>query len=462
MCGIWGYNSSNQNKFNKYKFNSLGQYNDKRGGDSCGVVIINNEEISVNYGNDKEKLYTSLIESGVQIPSQAHIALGHARKASVGGIGERQAQPVILLDEDNNIDFVMIHNGTLLNYKEIANKYNVKFDDSDTDSQVFGKVIYSVGFKVFGEYTGAGAFVIWSKKLDPDAFFVFKGASLYYSDEDTLYIERPLFFLKEKSSLWFSSMDESLKFINDNESKIIDVPYNKLIKVKDGNYKEIGEFNRSSFYQTANPTKKNYTRYSGNYGNNYAYGNSYNYGNNYYGSYNRSNSEQSKLLYQKDVSSFIVDTYLPKDKVYFSKYGLYMINDELCHGEIECSNAGFINASSVADKKKYWFFRGVYVNNEESFLAAKLIFDEEYNSDAKKFNYISIGHLTKSAVPVIIVNERTNEFINPVMYTYNDVSKSSFPLTTTMEIKFCYTKNVYKMEKGSPVKLSVYSNRVEN
>lgn len=88
----------------------------------------------------------------------------------------------------------MIHNGTLVNYKELATKYNVEFNLFETDSQIFCKTVYKAGYKVLSEYDGAGAFVFWDGRDGCDTIKIFKGASLYYENDKDLYIERPLLY----------------------------------------------------------------------------------------------------------------------------------------------------------------------------------------------------------------------------------------------------------------------------
>ena len=116
-CGIGGYIGNN---FNKYKFNILGLYNDTRGGDSCGIVYEDNNNIEVKYGHDKTKFYKNFVESGelkdVNLQSP-NFALLHCRKASVGGVSLATAQPVVIRDENNKIVFYNKRNSLLLHSK---------------------------------------------------------------------------------------------------------------------------------------------------------------------------------------------------------------------------------------------------------------------------------------------------------------------------------------------------------
>ena len=237
MCGIMAYNGNN---FNKYKFNILGLFNDSRGGDSCGVFIGNKDKKQLAYGHDKTKLYADFIASGVEIDfNNVNFALGHCRKASVGGIGAAQAQPVVIKDENDNIVFTMIHNGTLINYKELAIKYGVDFLHTETDSQIFCKTVWKAGYRVLDEYDGAGAFIFWDSRDGDNTIKVFKGASLYYENDNDLYVERPLYIMHNENSIWLSSIENSLNFINDENYTTESLTCNVLYTIMGGNI--IGE-----------------------------------------------------------------------------------------------------------------------------------------------------------------------------------------------------------------------------
>ena len=119
-CGLFGFVGGGG--FDLFRMCILGIYNDTRGGDSTGVSLD-----GIHYGSkgNKNKLFRAFIAEENpfdELAIRPKVALGHCRKASVGGIGEAQAQPVYIKEGDK-VKFVMIHNGTLVNYKELAKKY---------------------------------------------------------------------------------------------------------------------------------------------------------------------------------------------------------------------------------------------------------------------------------------------------------------------------------------------------
>ena len=161
MCGIFGWTGVNVKSFNSIKFNILGNYNDSRGGDSCGVYY---DETCIK-GIDKESKYKDLVyskELHTKLKLKNPLIIGHTRKASVGGVSITNIQPVILENKDSEMLYVQAHNGTISNYEELAEKYKIKIDAKESDSMVLAKLIYKEGFKVLREYEGSAALLIHS------------------------------------------------------------------------------------------------------------------------------------------------------------------------------------------------------------------------------------------------------------------------------------------------------------
>lgn len=205
-CGIFGQiNKHKQGKFNFPAFTTLGIANDSRGGDSCGIFIDGKTE----YGIDKTKLFVNFMNNSKLLNStnKCHIALGHCRKASVGNIDLQRAQPVVIYNDKDEVEFVVIHNGTISNYKELAKKYipNINIQGM-SDSQVMTHIFYHTGFNVLNEYCGGAVFVIVDYRSGEPEVYAFKGKSkMYYtSTNDTE--ERPFYFTVTNQSLYFSSI----------------------------------------------------------------------------------------------------------------------------------------------------------------------------------------------------------------------------------------------------------------
>ena len=449
-CGIAGYIGNN---FNKYKFNILGLYNDSRGGDSCGIFLNNDGENSVYYGHDKTKLYKNFVELGglkdVDLESP-NFALLHCRKASVGGISLATAQPVVIRDENERIVFGMIHNGTLINYKELANKYNVDFTLMETDSQIFCKVVYKVGYEVLSEYDGAGAFVFWDSRDGVDTIKVFKGASLYYENDNDLYIERPLYCINDENSYWFSSMKESLEFINDTNSEIKNVQHNTLFTIKNGKIIAEDKIDRSKRKQTeklavnwdkqrAENAKNNHGRqtYLGGYEDFEEwpeYHNHGTYGDRNYGSIVSERADRIKL-----------PSYIPKGKIQFGVDGLYYLNGEVCHGAIEATPAGFTDITTVK-KNTYYFVSGVLMNSYFDYLCACQFVSQNFQACEDDCVEMYLSAWSPTPVPWIMEDSKGAKFVE--FYTYNKDLRDTELFNDAFEPYFGFTKDRYIVRNG--------------
>ena len=466
MCGIWSYSGNN---FNKYKFNILGLFNDSRGGDSCGVFIGNKDKKQLAYGSDKTKLYADFIASGVELDfNNVNFALGHCRKASVGGIGHAQAQPVVIKDNDGKAVFVMIHNGTLINYKTLADKYNVDYLHRETDSQIFAKVIWRAGYDVLGEYDGAGAFIFWDSRDGDDSIKFFKGASLYYDGDPEIYVERPLYLLKNDKSMWISSIESSLKFINDQEYKVEDVECNTLYTVVSGSI--IGEesISRAGRQQLAvlqyKPKVKStsvapwdYNRnswdgYWGTYDNDYNY-NKYNYGD----KIDDSKYKDPSIIDYKKAKNGVLPPNKNisfKDKVYFDNDFRYKLNGELCNGVLTLSIAGYQNANVV---KNYFFLEGVMMKSFYDYLLAiefcKINFGEDYEGEVYPFY---LAEYSTTPVPMDWEDSQTGES-GVILYSWDEKECKEVEFDGKFSPYFTFTKEVYDVEDGIIMEWSKYS-----
>ena len=470
MCGIFGYNGNN---FNKYKFNILGLYNDSRGGDSCGVFLKGVKDTQIDYGADKTKLFKNFIEDGAGIMPNPKVALGHCRKASVGGIGLTQAQPVVIRHADGRVLFTMIHNGTLINYKDLADKYNVAYTFAETDSQIFAKIVWTVGYKVLGEYDGAGAFVFWDSRDGLNTIKVFKGASLYYQNDDLLYIERPLFSMNNAGSYWFSSIIESLNFINDSlSSKIEEIEANVLFTIKDGAIISSDKIDRSKRKQSLNLVYK-YIKPIENYHAN-RYNNEFtNCDQEWDGEdntdwYNKKNNQKAleeEKRFEKPAfltgykCNKIVVRNIVKDKIYFDSDGLYKINDIVCHGKFNATAAGFIGDNVVIEKKDYWFVCGIMMKSYFDNLCALEYIEREWKSDLYNVVPIYLSRFSVHETPLLYTNEVT-QVVGISMYR-SDGKKEAIESSGRFSPFFTFSRDEYSLADGFITYFSNYSGKRE-
>ena len=207
MCGIAGIITKTPRVFDYATFCTLGIANDARGGDSCGVFIDGKYE----YGTGDTKLFSNYFLSSdlLDNTSKAMVAMVHCRKASVGKISKETAQPVVLTDKSGKVLYVLMHNGTIHNYRELAEKYIPKIDITGmTDSQVMARIFFNCGYKALEEYNGGAVFAIADYRGGSPKVLLFKGASKRnrYSKEEEE--ERPLYYCidKVRRELVFSSI----------------------------------------------------------------------------------------------------------------------------------------------------------------------------------------------------------------------------------------------------------------
>lgn len=344
MCGIFGQINKKHGKFNFPAFTTLGIANDSRGGDSCGIFI----DDKVEYGIDDNKLFTNFLSDSKLLKStkECHIAFGHCRKASVGLKTIEQAQPCII-KEDDVIKYVVIHNGTITNYKELANKYIPGIDITKlTDSQIMTNIFYYCGYNVLKEYEGAGVFVIADYREEQPQILMFKGGSKSTSYSVNITEERPLYFAKTDDAYLFSSIYEYLlPFSN----VISSVPVNKLITINDDfKFKTLADYDRSKLVQSKSTCTGCSTYYSG-YNKDY-YDDYYDY-NAYYGTNTKTKTVTSSKKITKDINGL----YKMNGKYISGMYYLNL-NGEVtgCTSDYPCF---FCSGYLLKNKDCYYFLK---------------------------------------------------------------------------------------------------------
>lgn len=341
MCGIFGIITPKPRKFDLRAFCVLGVNNDSRGGDSCGVFIDKKYE----YGVNEFKLFYSFFPKSKVLNSvnKCQIALGHCRKASVGAINAANAQPVIIKDENGEVQYVLIHNGTIINYEELAKKYIPNIDIKGmTDSQIMARIFYHTGYDVLGEYLGAGAFVMVDYRSGEPEVLFFKGESKPSQYSTTTTIERPLFCTYSSTEFIFSSIMEYLKALRPGR-EVLTLQSNKLIELKDGKLYTRHEYDRTKLWQT----KSNYST-------------SYDYG--YYSLANNvcniTKRESEDIFGNKDFGNHYWD-----DTIDMDEEGVYRIGSERAHGIFWVDAIGNIEKNKRDYTIQAAFWKGVLLKN---------------------------------------------------------------------------------------------------
>lgn len=353
MCGIAGYISRKKKPFDYSGFCTLGIANDARGGDSCGIFIDGLNQ----YGVDDEKYFSVFFYLNKSLKSikTAQIALLHCRKASVGVINKKTAQPVVIRNKRNKPSFVLLHNGTIHNYEELAKKYIPNVDIKDmTDSQVMARIFYDTGYKVLDEYNGSAVFTIVDYRNPEPRIFLWKGSTKKTENSKKEEEERPLYYCYDGDRLIFSSIAINMmalrKYITVRSLKpniLWEYKNDRLVKA--GEYKRVGMIQSKVITPVTHYTNNFPTHTSFNYN---LYDDDYEYSS--YGRWNKYNGNNVTMKVQEYISYSMYDN-------------LYRVGSTVAHGKYRCSAYGYVlpddNTSNNA--LTLYFFNGHLVYNNK-------------------------------------------------------------------------------------------------
>lgn len=451
MCGLFGFVGQKPTTIDKLSLLTLGTLNDSRGGDSCGLFI----DDSIEYGVDKNKFFELFYRNSELLKSktEAQVILGHCRKASVGTIDIQTAQPVVIYNDEGQVDFVMIHNGTIVNYKELADKYLTDCEDYLTDSQIMAYIIYYHGFKVFGEYIGAGAFVCVDYRTPnrEPSVYVFHGLSKESSYKQNLSEERPLYYVRTPQGIWFSSQQTYLDILAynyatttfslpTNQVCLLNHEFDKLILVeeydrtslfqKDYSYtKGRKQVSSSSFVPATTNTNTN-TRY-------YYYGYPYSYEDEYddYIDYSSTITPTTPGVIAGDnkQTSLILNDFPKSGQIVFHNYQ-YWFNEKLAHGMFILDQDGTID---YKHGRPFYFYQGVPIYGKKVFDALMYITEDYLGTTPETimqmwwnivYNYSPLAYFNPitqmyyvyyKAVAVPVEGKHTPLFQKNPIYTYN-------------------------------------------
>lgn len=387
MCGIFGQINKKHGKFNFPAFTTLGIANDSRGGDSCGIFI----DGKVEYGIDNEKHFSNFLPKSklLKDTKDCHIAFGHCRKASVGLKTVEQAQPCIIKENDE-IKYVVIHNGTITNYKELADKYIPGIDITKlTDSQIMTNIFYYCGYDVLNEYEGASVFVIADYREKVPQILMFKGGSKSTENSVNISEERPLYFSKCGDSYLFSSIYD---FLQPFSEVISSVPVNKLITINENfEFRNVKDYNRSTFVQ--NKSKYSPKSYYSSYYDGYVdYCDDYNpYNQNSYISKTKTKTNTNSKAIQREANGLY-----KKNGNYLSGMYYLNLNGEItgCTSDYPCF---FCSGYLLKNKDCYYFLKKFADNSRLSFeqltltipetLEVLTMFPNQFTSEDETYYY---------------------------------------------------------------------------
>jgi amidophosphoribosyltransferase len=110
-----------------------------RGQESAGIAVSDGEEIFIQKDMG---LVSGIFDEQVLSLLRGHIAIGHTRYSTTGSSVIRNAQPILVSDDD--LSMALGHNGNLINAAELRQKLTeqgVRFE-ATTDSEVIAQLIH--------------------------------------------------------------------------------------------------------------------------------------------------------------------------------------------------------------------------------------------------------------------------------------------------------------------------------
>ena len=358
MCGLFGFvGNTKNNKPDMNKIKILGIYNVIRGRHSCGIVAnntvvkgvgLNSEFTKFIESNQLDELYNDTIQNTVVI--------GHTRHATKGAHTIKNAHPFVY----KNI--IGAKNGTVENYKELANQYNIDIEGVEVDSEAMIRILSSVNNKqrmeVLKNYQG-GMTIIMQDVNKPNKISIWKGAKLDYNNQ---YVEeRPLFYIEDDNGIYFSSLENSLNAIKSNsEIEVKSFPVNNMINIEKGQI-------------TCIPVDRKVKVVVSNYASSYhsdveSTGWNWNKNNNKSSSNSRIGTQTSLSFSEKSIQKDVLeigDLNEIKGRVYFFK-GRYYKNGHRLHGIYELYQDGSIAYKQDKDfilSNTYAFYNGLILKN---------------------------------------------------------------------------------------------------
>ena len=378
MCGIFACINREEDLFDYKTFCALGIANDRRGGDSCGIFIDGEVEYGIKDTAKFENFFwTSKL---LQETQSCVVALGHDRKASVGGITLEKAHPIVIKNDKGDTDFVLVHNGTIHNYEDLAKKYipNKKITDL-SDSQVLALILYNTGFDVLSEYIGGTAFICTDYRSGNPVTYFYRGKSKDYPSSKDESDERPLYFYKDDKRLILSSIASYLSVLtSDSDEEVYEPTANTVFMYRNGVLYKYKTIDRSKCSQHSAKS------YSGYYGG-------------IYDSYDASFGQYSNYIGLNPIERrYSIENKPITGKYCISNYGRVLVGDE----------------KKRFDNHTVYFFEGYAMKSKKHYQLAQLLCkksglkqDEFIKTYASTFIYLTLDQLYRASGVTYIVSK---------------------------------------------------------
>ena len=401
-CGLFSYSGKSPVNWDKLKI--LGVINLERGKHSCGLSI--NKDVVIGHANDTDENndknntsefpnFAASYHFSYPENSITNTVIGHTRKATVGAHSVNNAHPfkfdkkgdIIENTSNKEANFIGAHNGSLKNWKDLANSYHINLSKHDIDSKVLIAGVVKKQLKILNDYQGAAALTITDVN-DPNSIWVYRGESKSHENAKNLTKERPLYYVTtDDEGVYFSSIEDSLRIIQEPTwGEVKELPANELTYFKNG------KIQSSKTLKVKRAIQKTFTSTIG---------------------FTHKPTivlpKDSKMIRFRDcmspTHSGAILNLQYKNRVYFQK-GRYYYNNVLVDGKKYIDeNTGEIISKEEFEKfyedkdlGEFFFFNGTRVANQEAMENVRKDLEKEfsYNHDRKEFKLPGNESLFKS------------------------------------------------------------------
>ncbi|MFW6008275.1 MAG: class II glutamine amidotransferase [archaeon] len=295
MCSIFGTDILNEDLL----IPELATQGEERGTDATGVcTLMKNKTFSIN----KKPIKASLFPWG-EVPNQnVEFYLGHTRKTTKGKASFNENNHPF---KSENNDFVLAHNGTIYNTKELIRKNDLTENEIETDSYVILQLLETIKY-MYQEDT-------INIDIIAEVCEVLKGTfALSILTQNKLFLlrhKRPLSVAYNGENIIYASTE---KMINNTLVFLGKKDITKFMGSVVGSISEdviyeydINEHKFTNKEEFTTPVYNTYKNVSGNYSNS-------SYGNNYY---NDTNNNKSKNNNKSNKNSYGAG-YIRKGNIY--------------------------------------------------------------------------------------------------------------------------------------------------
>jgi hypothetical protein len=378
-CGLFG-GSFNEPITGKilHRLKTLGFFNQQRGEDSCG--IYNGDELLKGVDANK-KFYNFVVNVGIP-PNKGknNVFIGHTRRATMGVHSAENAHPYNI---DNKLIFA--HNGKIENAWPLCRENDIETMPLNVDSQGLGHLLAKVGPKILAEYKGYAA-ILAHDLSKQGVLYAYHGASKEFKSDQLPREERPLFFMETPEGFYFSSMEEALLFIKDeNDNKPITVPHNILFTFKNGKVikqsKKIDREEKNVYvYEAPVQTKTVYQSHSETTNSKIARA---------WGGcgYNRITTSTEEKPYLNISLENLPKEFVDRERIYYYR-NRYWINTEKCNGSLTVNSEGKVvkDTDTAIKRTTMYFYKGIYLKGDKEY---KLIHRQLQNVESDLMKTIS-------------------------------------------------------------------------